>query len=153
MKTEHESRKTDASYSKQIKRLTVYADEITKSNKLRKHLIHQYNLFVKKLLDENRISKEELVPFFESRENVAKKLNIERHMNPTLAVKKIEPLQGGYGKWFNNQQIKERKDEECLHEKFNQHLVESGQCETLEEAARLPRHLYCPCKKCNPTYL
>jgi hypothetical protein len=155
MKTEHESRKTDVSYSKQIKRFTVYADEITKSNKLRKHLIHQYNLFVKKLLDENRISKEELIPFFESRENVAKKLNIERPMQTTSKVKRVG-ITGHIPFGMNqilNEMIGKIKDQECLHENFNKHLVESGQCETLEEAARIPRHLHCPCKKCNPTYL
>lgn len=151
MKTHHESRKTDASYSKQIKRLTTYADEITKSNKLRKYLIHQYNLFVKKLLDENRITKEELTPFFESRENVAKKLKIEKPMQTTLQAKKIgiTGFPAGMNQIFKDI-LEKRKDQECLHENFNKHLVESGQAETLEEAARIPRYLHCPCKKCNP---
>jgi hypothetical protein len=152
MKTEHESRKTDASYSKQIKRLTVYADEITKSNKLRKHLIHQYNLFVKKLLDENRITKEELIPFFENRENVAKKLNIERPMQRTLTAKRVGItgyLPAGMNQILNDM-LDKRKEQECLHDNFNKHLVESGQCESIEEAGRIPRMLSCPCKKCNP---
>jgi hypothetical protein len=45
-------------------------------------------------------------------------------------------------------------DEEypCLHDTFDQQLVSNGQCQTLAEARKQPRHLSCSCPKCTVRY-
>jgi len=57
------------------------------------------------------------------------------------------------GKVFDATEIaKKVKEEKCLHDDYNQSLVDSGKAETIAEAARMPRYLHCPCKRCNPFY-
>lgn len=63
--------KTMSSLQKDINRITKHCDDLRKINLLRKHQITQSNLFFKKLLDEKRITNEELKIFFK-RKNVVK---------------------------------------------------------------------------------
>lgn len=147
MKTELQSRNTDASYGRKIYQLNEYADTITKSNKLRKYLIQQYNLFVKKLLDEKRITVDELKPFFHKKDEVVRIIKTEEAV-AKLSTKKIG-ITGMFPRTMNEMINEKTKDQECQHDAFNKHLVDSGQCETIEEAQKIPRHLVCRCKKCS----
>ena len=52
--------KTISTFQKKINRLRNTCTSLMISNKNRKHQISQYNLFIKKLLSEKRITKEEI---------------------------------------------------------------------------------------------
>ena len=65
--------KTDkimSTLQKDINRLKGTCARLDKSNTLRKHQITQFNLLVKKLLSEGRITKDEISEFIEKKENV-----------------------------------------------------------------------------------
>ena len=64
--------KSDSSYTKQINRLRKHCAEISEANIFRKYQIHQFNLLVKKLLSEGRISVDEIKGYFEKKEEVKK---------------------------------------------------------------------------------
>lgn len=51
---------------------------------------------------------------------------------------------------FNSDKDKPRPS--CLHDEFNNKLIESGQVRTIEEANFVPRMIACPCSKCRPSY-
>ncbi len=67
--------KANQSYGKDLTRISEYSTRITKSNKLRKHLICQYNKFIQKLLAEGRVTKEELAPFFPKKKVIEDKFD------------------------------------------------------------------------------
>ncbi len=68
-----ENSKTMSSLHKDINRLRNVCTKINECNKLRKYQITQFNLFIKKLLLEERITKDEISKFMCRKENV--KLN------------------------------------------------------------------------------
>lgn len=58
---------------KDINRLRKTCTKLGESNKLRKYQIKQFNIFIKKLLEENRITKDEISQFMDKKENVKNK--------------------------------------------------------------------------------
>lgn len=66
------SDKINSSLSKIINRLRHNCIILDKSNRLRKYQIQQFNLFITKLLQENRITKEEISQFIHKKENINK---------------------------------------------------------------------------------
>ena len=62
--------KTNSTFQKDITRLRKTCIKLNISNTLRKHQITQFNLFIKKLLKENRITKEEVSQYMEKRKNI-----------------------------------------------------------------------------------
>ncbi len=59
-----------SSYQKDINRLRKKCITLNHINSLRKHQITQFNMLVKKLLDENRITKEEVGVFIKSKKEI-----------------------------------------------------------------------------------
>ena len=59
--------KMTSTFQKKINRLIKYCTTITESNKLRKIQITQYRNFIQKLLNENRITKEEHSEFIKNK--------------------------------------------------------------------------------------
>ena len=55
------------SLQKDVQRLKYTCTKIFECNKLRKGLITQFDMFIKKLLDENRITKEEISQFMDKK--------------------------------------------------------------------------------------
>ena len=66
--------KTSSSLMRDINRIRKAADSQTRINILRKHQIKLLNEFLKKLLDERRITKEELRNYMPRKKDVEKKL-------------------------------------------------------------------------------
>jgi 3-oxoacyl-[acyl-carrier-protein] synthase III len=64
------SDKIRQSLQKDINRIRKTCTQLGESNKLRKHEIKQFNMFIKKLLKENRITKDEISQFMDKKENV-----------------------------------------------------------------------------------
>ena len=66
--------KAVSSLTKDINRIRKTAEAQIKMNILRKHQIKLLNSFLKKLLKENRITKEELTPYMPKKKQVEKLL-------------------------------------------------------------------------------
>lgn len=60
--------------TKDINRIRKTAEQQTKMNILRKYQVKLFDEFIKKLLKENRITKEELRPYLPKKKDVKKKL-------------------------------------------------------------------------------
>ena len=70
-----EASKIRSSYQKDINRIRKKCNKLYISNALRKYQISQFDIFIKKLIKENRITKEEISQFMEKREEVITKIN------------------------------------------------------------------------------
>lgn len=62
--------KIKSSLQKDINRLRETCTVLNESNKLRKYQISRFNCLVKKLLNENRLTVEELREFMDKKENI-----------------------------------------------------------------------------------
>jgi len=70
-----EASKIRSSYQRDINRIRNKCNKLYISNALRKYQISQFDIFIKKLIKENRITKEEISQFMEKREVVITKIN------------------------------------------------------------------------------
>ncbi len=70
--------KAISSLQKDINRLRKVCDKFNKSNTLRKYQTTQFNLLIKKLLKEGRISKDEVREFIKSKDEVIQILSLEK---------------------------------------------------------------------------
>ena len=66
--------KTQSSYQKEINRLNKFSTDYMQSNNIRKHQLTQLNLFIKKLLEEKRITVDELKPYCPKKKVVKSKI-------------------------------------------------------------------------------
>jgi hypothetical protein len=74
VKRKTEASKTHSHLIKDINRIRKYAESQTKMNILRKYQLKQLDKFIKKLLREGRISKEEIRKYNIKKRDAAKKL-------------------------------------------------------------------------------
>jgi len=63
--------KISSSLQKDINRLRKTCTELSESNRLRKLQIKQFDLFIKKLLSEDRITTEEISMFMDKKKNIS----------------------------------------------------------------------------------
>ena len=73
-KQKDESAKISSTLMKDINRIRKTADMQTRMNILRKHQIKLLNEFLKKLMKEKRITKQELKPYMPKKKDAEKKL-------------------------------------------------------------------------------
>ncbi|MCK4552712.1 hypothetical protein KAT80_00725 [Candidatus Pacearchaeota archaeon] len=74
MKTKSESSKIHSSLMKDINRIRKTAEKQIKMNILRKHQIKLLDKFLKKLIQQRRITKEELIPYMPKKEKSEKEI-------------------------------------------------------------------------------
>ena len=73
-KSKSEASKAHSSLTKDINRIRKITDTQIKMNILRKHQINLLNKFLKKLIKEKRINKDELKPYMPRKKQAEKKL-------------------------------------------------------------------------------
>ncbi len=74
MKTKSESSKIHSSLMKDINRIKKTAEKQIKMNILRKHQIKLLDKFLKKLIKQKRITKEELIPYMPKKKQAEKEV-------------------------------------------------------------------------------
>ncbi len=74
MKTKSEASKTNSSLMKDINRIRKAAEKQARMNLLRKHQIRLFNEFFNKLIEQGRISLQELKPYMPKKKKVEKEI-------------------------------------------------------------------------------
>ena len=75
MKTKSEASKIHSSLMKDINRIKKTAEKQIKMNILRKHQIKLLDKFLKKLIQQGRITKEELIPYMPKKKQAEKEVH------------------------------------------------------------------------------